>query len=52
MEERPILHRDKPLTVWQLDNETTFAAGIATPDYCFACTAGCGLSCTGALTSR
>lgn len=52
MEESPILHQGKPLTVWQLDKETSFATAIATADYCFACTAGCGSSCTGALTSK
>lgn len=49
MEERPILQGNKPLTVWNLDKEAVFASAIATADYCFACTAGCGSSCTGAL---
>lgn len=52
MEERPILHKDNPLTVWALDNKTAFATEIATAEYCFACTAGCGSSCTGELAPR
>jgi hypothetical protein len=49
MEQRPILHEGRPLTVCALDYETAFATAIATADYCFACTAGCGSSCTGML---
>lgn len=50
MEERPILHKGVPLSVWELEVETILSTAISTADYCFACTAGCGSSCTGTLT--
>lgn len=50
MAQRPILDNGKALTLWTFDNEKAFATPIATSEYCYACAAGCGSGCIGALT--
>ena len=39
----------KPLYLWDVTPEFLESQEILTGDHCFACTAGCGSSCTGAL---
>jgi radical SAM/Cys-rich protein len=39
----------KPLFLWDVTPEFLESQEILTGDHCFACTAGCGSSCTGAL---
>ncbi len=41
--------REKPLFLWEIDNETVENRAIATGKHCFGCTAGAGSSCGGAL---
>jgi radical SAM/Cys-rich protein len=39
----------KPLFLWDVTPELLEGQAIQTGEHCFACTAGCGSSCTGAL---
>jgi radical SAM/Cys-rich protein len=39
----------RPLFLWDVTKESVELRAIATGDHCFACTAGAGSSCTGAL---
>ncbi len=39
-----------PLFLWDITPESLERQAIQTGDHCLACTAGCGSSCTGALT--
>jgi radical SAM/Cys-rich protein len=39
-----------PLFLWDITPESLEGQAIQTGDHCLACTAGCGSSCTGALT--
>jgi radical SAM/Cys-rich protein len=43
------LSNGKPLFLWDVTPEFLEAQPVLTADHCFACTAGCGSSCTGAL---
>ena len=43
------MRNGKPLFLWDVTPEFLENQGILTGDHCFACTAGCGSSCTGAL---
>ena len=43
------LSNGKPLYLWDVTPEFLENHSIQTGDHCFACTAGCGSSCTGAL---
>lgn len=43
------LRNGKPLYLWEITPELLLKQPILTGDHCFACTAGCGSSCTGAL---
>lgn len=40
----------KPLYLWDINPEFLGGVMIQTGVHCLACTAGCGSSCTGALT--
>jgi radical SAM/Cys-rich protein len=42
---------EKPLFLWDVTPAMLEDAAIATGDHCFACTAGCGSSCTGSLAA-
>jgi radical SAM/Cys-rich protein len=42
---------EKPLFLWDIDNEAVEGRPIATGKHCFGCTAGAGSSCGGALAS-
>lgn len=44
------LRNGKPLFLWDVTPELLEGQPIQTGDHCFACTAGCGSSCTGALS--
>jgi hypothetical protein len=43
------LRNGRELFLWDLTPEMLSGRAIETGDHCFACTAGCGSSCTGAL---
>lgn len=43
------LRNGKPLFLWDVTPELLEQRPIQTGEHCFACTAGCGSSCTGAL---
>jgi len=43
------MQNGKPLFLWDVTPQTLEGRAIRTGDHCFACTAGCGSSCTGAL---
>lgn len=43
------LRNGKPLFLWDVTPELLERQPIQTGEHCFACTAGCGSSCTGAL---
>lgn len=43
------LRNGKPLFLWEVTPELLEGQGIQTGEHCFACTAGSGSSCTGAL---
>jgi radical SAM/Cys-rich protein len=43
------LRNGKPLYLWDVTAEFLRNRAIQTGEHCFACTAGCGSSCTGAL---
>jgi radical SAM/Cys-rich protein len=45
------LGNGKPLHLWDITPADLDGAGIRTGIHCFACTAGCGSSCTGALAA-
>jgi radical SAM/Cys-rich protein len=44
------LRNGKPLFLWDVTPEFLRNQSIQTGNHCFACTAGCGSSCTGALS--
>jgi radical SAM/Cys-rich protein len=44
------MRNGKPLFLWDVTPELMEYRAIHTGEHCFACTAGCGSSCTGALT--
>lgn len=44
------LRNGKPLYLWDIQPTDLDDAVVLTGDHCLACTAGCGSSCTGALT--
>jgi radical SAM/Cys-rich protein len=44
------MRNGKPLYLWDVTPELLQNKTIETGDHCFACTAGCGSSCTGALS--
>jgi radical SAM/Cys-rich protein len=44
------LSNGKPLFLWDVTPERWEGLPIQTGDHCFACTAGCGSSCTGSLS--
>lgn len=44
------LRNGRPLFLWDIAPSDLEDAGILTGSHCFACTAGCGSSCGGALT--
>lgn len=46
----PILHDEKRLHVNDLFDELIMGHPVRTANHCFGCTAGCGSSCTGAVT--
>jgi radical SAM/Cys-rich protein len=51
MLEIPIAIAAAPLTIWDIENANALSGSlIATASHCFACTAGAGSSCGGALT--
>jgi hypothetical protein len=39
----------QPLYLWDVTPEVLDGWAVRTGEHCFACTAGCGSSCTGAL---
>jgi radical SAM/Cys-rich protein len=43
------MRNGKPLFLWDVTPELLEGQAIQTGEHCFACTAGCGSSCTGAL---
>ena len=43
------MRNGKPLSLWDVDPASLTGAGIRTGSHCFACTAGSGSSCGGAL---
>lgn len=43
------MRNGKPLFLWEVTPEFLQDRAILTGEHCFACTAGCGSSCTGAL---
>ena len=43
------LQDEQPLLLWQITPADLEDRPIATGTHCFACTAGCGSSCTGAV---
>ena len=45
------IHNSKPLYIWDVTPNQLQAINILTADHCFACTAGCGSSCGGALAA-
>ena len=44
------IQNGKPLFLWDITPDLLKNRTIQTGEHCFACTAGCGSSCTGALT--
>jgi radical SAM/Cys-rich protein len=44
------LRNGRDLFLWDVTPDTLTGRAIATGDHCLACTAGCGSSCTGALS--
>lgn len=44
------LRNGKPLFLWDVTPESLVTAPIQTRVHCLACTAGCGSSCTGAVS--
>ncbi|MCD6052299.1 MAG: Radical domain protein, partial [Verrucomicrobia bacterium] len=44
------LHSPQPLFLWDVTSASLENSAILTGNHCLACTAGCGSSCTGALT--
>ena len=45
------MHDSKPLYLWDVTPQQLQGIEILTADHCFACTAGCGSSCGGALAA-
>jgi len=45
------IHNGKPLYLWDVTPELLEGWAVRTGEHCFACTAGCGSSCGGALQS-
>ena len=45
------LSNGKPLFLWDVSPDELMSKEIATGSHCFACTAGCGSSCTGSLSA-
>jgi hypothetical protein len=43
------LRNGRPLFLWDVEPSRLPRQAIHTADHCFACTAGCGSSCGGAL---
>jgi radical SAM/Cys-rich protein len=43
------IRNGKPLRLWDVTPEILGGQAVGTGEHCFACTAGCGSSCTGAL---
>jgi len=45
----PLTDRGKPLKIWELESSEVAGRPIVVGDHCYACTAGAGSSCGGAL---